>query len=54
MYSHRFVHFLAVWTNFLVLQTRLDQIQGEDAGDANNARNAAIDDLRQETEKDET
>ena len=40
---------LAIVTYLLILQSGLDEIEREDAGDADDARDPAVDDLRQES-----
>lgn len=50
--EHGPVHALAVRAHLLVLQARLHQVQREYARHTDNARNAAVNDLRQETVED--
>jgi len=47
---HAGVHLGAISGHLLVLKPGLDKVEGEDAGDADDAGNAAVDDLGQERE----
>ena len=50
-YSHAGIHSLSIWADLLVLQSRLDQVNGEDTGNANNSCHTAIDDARHQPNK---
>ena len=45
---HARVHLGPICSNLLVLQPRLHQVEREDAGDPDDARDPPVDDLRQE------
>lgn len=52
--EHRLVHSLAIWSDLLILQARLDQVQGKHTRHPDDARDSAVDDLGQEPGRIET
>lgn len=45
LHLHILVHSFPIWTNLLILQSRLNQIQGKYTSNTNNAGNTAIKNL---------